>query len=528
MEIEMNPLVGHVKTLADLKSEIHRLRINSSPRTEMQGCPRVPNSLLQSDSMGSEPSNFHHYEPMVMSLGPYHHGDSNLVRGEKIKLLLAVDFLNYLKDGESCRIDNQPVERPVHQPVEQPVDQPLEQPTDQPLDRKTQIAVDELYRVINGLVIRLKGCYDKEFTEKYKDEEFSLMMLVDGCALLRYMIYACIDHGYNQEKFNIRYEDLSRLHRDALLLENQLPYQLLCELMDRFALWKRADWEELWLQFCGMTEFKAEAYSFLQKKFLLCSGQVTRLTPNSQIIKRRRRPILDEESGSVLDREHSHLLDLYLKKVLRANHSSPTCGEDSSSGMGSIEDVKEQFMASFRNVKELMAAGIRIKPSHTRYLSDISFTSYGITACLRLPSITIDESTKTLFFNFIAWEMSSNQPHDFISYLRFLDSLIDNADDIKELQSAGVLQNSLGTHEEVADFFNTVSAKLVSNFRAYSDVRGKIRKHLKSHRSSKVKRWLTECLDIHFGSPWTIIAWGGAALILFFTAVQTYFAAFSH
>ena len=118
--------------------------------------------------------------------------------------------------------------------------------------------------------------------------------------------------------------------------------------------------------------------------------------------------------------------------------------------------------------------------------------------------------------------------HDFIPYLRFLDSLIDHADDIKELQSAGVLQNYLGTHEEAAEFFNTVSANLESNPRTYINVIVKIRKHLKSHRNSRLKRWMTQCLDTYFGSPWTIIAWVGAAWVLFFTGVQTYFSAFSH
>ena len=72
--------------------------------------------------------------------------------------------------------------------------------------------------------------------------------------------------------------------------------------------------------------------------------------------------------------------------------------------------------------------------------------------------------------------MSSDVPHDFISYLCFLDSLIDHADDVKELQSTGVLQNYLSTHEQVAEFFNTVSTNLESNFYAYNDVRVKIQK----------------------------------------------------
>ena len=185
-------------------------------------------------------------------------------------------------------------------------------------------------------------------------------------------------------------------------------------------------------------------------------------------------------------------------------------------------------MASLRNVKQLMEAGIHIKRSPTRHLRDISFRLNDITTCLRIPPITIDSSTKAMFLNLIAYEMSLDVPHDFISYLRFLDFLIDHANDVRELQSIGILQNNLGTHEEVTIFFNTVSTNLESNFHAYKYVRVKIRKHLQSHYNSKAKMWMTQCLDTYFGNPWTIIAWVGAFFALFLTVVQTYYTVFPH
>ena len=204
-----------------------------------------------------------------------------------------------------------------------------------------------------------------------------------------------------------------------------------------------------------------------------------------------------ESAGNKLESKPCHhLLDLFQRNFLGEEHSSslgnqtgneklegtlssssPLLSKTDKSGgkVGrvSIRDVKE-VMASFRNVKELMDVGIRIKRSPTYHLRDISFRSNGITACLRIPPITIDSSTKAMFLNLIAYEMSSDVPHDFISYLRFLDSLIDHADDVRELQSIGILQNNLSTHEEVAIFFNTVSTNLESNFHTYKDVRVKI------------------------------------------------------
>ncbi|KAJ9681542.1 hypothetical protein PVL29_020422 [Vitis rotundifolia] len=494
----------HLRTLADLKSKFGQSP--SSPTSSKLQCPKVPKKL-RADVVGrknpTDVKDEDYYAPKLISLGPYYHGESHLADGERLKLKLAEGYILAIAWSR---------------------------------DKSVEESVDSIYHIISDRIDELKGCYDyqessyddQKSRKKYKDDEFTAMMLVDGCALLRYIICVCL--GGDHEDYDIRYQDLSLLHQDALLLENQLPYQLLQELMKMVDPESANDvWTVLFQEFFGMIDesffqeflgIKEKEYSFLPKMKNYCCRP---FLPIIQIINRKPKPKPDKEL-----RLCHHLLDLYRRNFLGDERSSDSEAEIGKKGLGSVGDVKEQVMASFRNVKELMAAGIRIKPSPTRYLRDISFTSYGITAYLRLPPITIDKSTRTIFFNLIAYEMSSDVPHDFISYLRFLDSLIDHADDVKELQSAGVLQNNLGTHEEVAAFFNTVSANLESNFRAYKDVRKRIRKHLKNHYNSKLKMWMTQCLDTYFGSPWTIIAWVGAALALFLTAVQTYFSVFPH
>ncbi|XP_034709695.1 UPF0481 protein At3g47200-like [Vitis riparia] len=479
----------HSRTLADLKSKFRRSP--SLPSSSKLQCPKVPKKL-RADVKDED-----YYAPKLISLGPYYHGESKLENGETLKLKLAEAYI------QLCHS-----------------------------------TVDEIYGTISHSISKLRGCYDAESTKKYKDDELTIMMLVDGCALLSYIVCVCL--GGDHEDFDMRYQDLSLLHQDALLLENQLPYQLLQELMKMMGGSESANeaWTVLFQEFFGMIDesffleffgIKEKEYSFLPKMKNYCCRLFLAIEPKPDE-ESKTKP--DEESKTKPDEESKtkchHLLDLYRRNFLGDERSSTTLSkaEIGKKGPGSVGDVKDQVMASFRNVKELMAAGIRIKRSPTRHLRDISFRSNGITACLRIPPITIDNSTKAMFWNLIAYEMSSNVEHDFISYLRFLDSLIDHADDVKELQSAGLLQNNLGTHEEVAEFFNTVSADLESNFHAYKDVRVKIRNHLKSHYNSRLKVWMKQCLETYFGGPWTIPAWVGAALALFLTAVQTYFSVF--
>ena len=184
---------------------------------------------------------------------------------------------------------------------------------------------------------------------------------------------------------------------------------------------------------------------------------------------------------------------------------------------------------SYKNVQELKAVGIHFKPSKTGFLKDISFTSYfGITGCLKLPSITIDSSTMIIFLNLTTQESSSNRNEfSIISYLWFLDSLIDNWEDVKELQAAQVLHNFVGNKKEVAQFFNHVCGQLIPDLNIYKDVKQQIQKHVEGHHSSKVLTWFTQCKNTYFSRPWSVIALVGALLGLFLTAVQTYISVYS-
>ncbi|KAK5787186.1 hypothetical protein PVK06_041839 [Gossypium arboreum] len=88
---------------------------------------------------------------------------------------------------------------------------------------------------------------------------------------------------------------------------------------------------------------------------------------------------------------------------------------------------------------------------------------------LRLPPITVNDST----MNLIAYEMCLDFKNDFTvtSYMCFLDLLIDNAEDVKDLRDASILYNRLGSDEEVAKLFNKMNTDLVPNPMIYREVK---------------------------------------------------------
>ncbi|KAJ7976657.1 hypothetical protein O6P43_006409 [Quillaja saponaria] len=185
--------------------------------------------------------------------------------------------------------------------------------------------------------------------------------------------------------------------------------------------------------------------------------------------------------------------------------------------------VPKSSWSSYRSAKELKTVGIHLRPSRTHCFTNVEFVSYFLYAKLTLPPITIDDSTKSMLLNLIAYETcpdASDYVFSVTSYVCFMDSLIDNPEDVKELRSKGILLNCLGSDEQVAELFNEIANDLVPNPKAYNDVKMQIEKHY----NSKFKIWVAEWLHNHFSSPWTISAFFGAFSAIVLSFIQTYYA----
>ncbi|KAJ0078811.1 hypothetical protein Patl1_22864 [Pistacia atlantica] len=98
------------------------------------------------------------------------------------------------------------------------------------------------------------------------------------------------------------------------------------------------------------------------------------------------------------------------------------------------------------SAKDLKAVRFRFRPSKTSLLTDVDFKSGYLTGTLKLPPICIVNSTKYMLLN-----------------ICLMASLIDHAEEVKELLSGGVLQNFLGSDQQVADLFNEMGYTLVSH-----------------------------------------------------------------
>ncbi|KAG5252733.1 UPF0481 protein [Salix suchowensis] len=180
----------------------------------------------------------------------------------------------------------------------------------------------------------------------------------------------------------------------------------------------------------------------------------------------------------------SHFLELFHMHFLDKNapvDSSKTC------------------LYRYHPAMELRRVGIHFNPSKTSKFTDVQFKPTWLAGRLQIPPLTIDDSTKSLLLNWVAYEacLGDNDKLWVTSYICFMDSLIEQPEDVRVLRSQGILLITLGSEDEVAKLFNEVANYLVPNPRAFN----KVKKDIESHCRNTFKRWI-----LHYKGPvYTVI-----------------------
>ncbi|KAI4346843.1 hypothetical protein L6164_007707 [Bauhinia variegata] len=154
------------------------------------------------------------------------------------------------------------------------------------------------------------------------------------------------------------------------------------------------------------------------------------------------------------------------------------------------------------NIRELKTSAIRVEKQKNISLKNISFSSSFFSGKLHLPPLVLNDSTVSTLLNLLAYEMCPLFKNEFeiCSYLKFLDLLTDYPDCLKEIRSSGILQNSLGSNDQVVELLNTISSGLVHNPTLYSGLKHEVEKHYKK----RLGMWIAlHIIDIfqHHGAP---------------------------
>jgi len=411
--------------------------------------PKVPRLLRQIQS------NQKCYDPSLVSIGPYHHGKPELRDMEKLKVTFTSKFVD---DSGIC--------------------------------------IEDFYCKVAEVAIDARRCYAEDSTDEFDDEKFTQIMFLDGCFILQFIFFLL----RRPEDLKMPGHQVVLVKRDLLLLENQLPFQVIWSLMNlRFGKGEEGGGNKLindFIRHIRALPPQQESFKEMIKKF---AGKCIWKQPQ-------------KTWGNKETEEHQpvHLLGLlhtdHINKEACSHCSTRSCD-----------------WYSYRSSKDLRKVGIRFRPNWTNAYSDVEFKSSVRGSKLILPPITIEESFKSVLLNLIAYETCCDASGELwvTSYACFLDSLIQDVEDVKVLQSEGVL-NIFVREQEVADLFNQMSRNLVPNPYAYSDVKRRI----ELDRKSIIKKWVAEWMHTYFSSPWSFIALVAATFTIVLTGIQSYFAIF--
>ncbi|KAH1084267.1 hypothetical protein J1N35_024028 [Gossypium stocksii] len=354
--------------------------------------------------------------------------------------------------------------------------------------KKIGVDADTLYNNMKAEMDDLKKCYDPKELENYSNdnEKLAWMFFVDGCAILQaiYMRYGTYDDFYAiYGQVFIKNDLLTFVYSDLLLLENQIPFRVL----------------ELLTSSSDGEEFMNAIIRFIDD---------TVITPAE-----------DSDWWPQQEGERIHLLHLLRVRLLLDKENQLLCRFPFyiEHRFSNEARTKRCHSHTIGNIKELKKTGIWFKASEASCLTDISCNRIFFFGKLCLPPISVDDST----INLIAYEMCPDFDNGFTvtSYMCFLDLLIDEADDVKDLRAAAILYNGWGSDEEVAKLFNKMNTDLVPSPMIYSEVKRKIHNHCKT-------TWINHAAQgyhTYFSSPWAFLAFVGAITALLLGALQTYY-----
>lgn len=172
----------------------------SSPKRKR--IPRVPQELL------SMKDSQEYFEPAVISLGPYYHGNSKYERMEPVKRNIVRQFFV-----------------------------------------KWRAPIKDIYDKIHNQIKEVRDYYEEQSTDRVADEELTFMMLIDGALLFVCLLYPSSFYP------EVTVTERKSFLRDLVLLENQIPFMVIKVFVESI--------RGLNHPFCSLSDAAVLTYPFL-------------------------------------------------------------------------------------------------------------------------------------------------------------------------------------------------------------------------------------------------------------------------
>ncbi|KAJ3696981.1 hypothetical protein LUZ61_000686 [Rhynchospora tenuis] len=433
---------------------------------------RVPDHIRQ--------KNKQLYEPRMVSIGPYYHGNVAFQAMEKHKW-------RYLRDY---------------------------------LSRNTRNNIEHCITELRGLDPRARRCYFEEV--KLQSDEFLKMMLLDGCFIIEFLMkwYSGVP---DDAIFNVGWV-LPIIRNDLLLLENQIPFFVIQKLFN-------------------LLIFSDPALNPAEDNNSVVSSQVPKVPLVKMLLKYLSegkevgRPV-------IILIEIKHILHLYhlcyvpSRTVNKLSTKSFRIKEWLNpiklifvvlTFLGKLTLRRKPNPANGRvprtipSASQLQEAGIIFKSRKSENILDVKFQN----GTLEIPFVSIEDTRRSRLLNLVSFEQCNTKlGMDLTSYACFMGALFKTTRDVTLLQEKGIVDNLLATNEELVSFFNWLTEC------SYLDYEEHYLKDLfidvNRYYNSDWHKWRATLKRDYFTHPWSVISVTAAFVLLAFALLQTLYSILSY
>ena len=454
--------------------------------------------------------NSYGYLPTIVSIGPYHNGEEQLkwIQGHKEKFQTI--FVS-----------------------------------------KSGVGLDELTAAVGAKIEDIKKSYlDLLATVDEKEEkELKTMMVLDGCFLLTLFLTSEETFKEKNPILNMPWA-MATIRRDILLLENQIPLLVLQILLNRTKL-EEKNLEKIALRFFSPffkkvrpteprgnnaipakpesnMDIPAESSPDLKEKHLLDLIRKTFIPitepRGNNAIHAEPQINMDIPAESSPDFEGKHRLDLIrktfisiLKKVIPAE---PQINNASGSESGKHSSPEPLFL-KLKSAKTLYASGVKFKLKKVvNTFLDVTFEN----GVLQIPEIILDDFTSVVLLNCIAFEQFyGSLSTDITSYIMFMGCLVNSERDAAYLVQKGIIQNDLGTDDEVVQFFKRILKSYV--FDVEKSYLADVVREVSKYSSCWFHVGWAKAKQNYASSPWIFLSKLAGLALLLLTIAQVVLAA---
>ncbi|KAJ3673317.1 hypothetical protein LUZ60_006691 [Juncus effusus] len=406
------------------------------------------------------------YEPLMVSIGPHYRGKESLRVLEEHKWRFLQSFIG----------------------------------------RRKEVPVAAYVKKMRALEPLARRCYNESVS--LGTEEFSLMLLLDGCFILQYFLRLEKLEMSQVPEFNWTFESLQF---DLFLLENQIPFFVIHDL---YTLWAGAslDHENM----CPLCDLIYKCQPFHDKlswpkiscnkiKHLLhfyYECIVPKKTGNSN----HKMNSNSKHGQSVVSRKQRGLL-------LRSQFSrQPTKASSQKPPIGVIPCATNlhESGVSFKR---------KINPSD---MFDITFQN----GVMEMPRMVLNPYLRIIFTNLHAYEQTMSMTKGmFTSFTNLMDSLINTEKDVVLLEHYGIIDNMFQNEEEAATFFNELNdfGFMSVDEHQFLDLFREVQKYSESTWRRHIARFRHDYLS----TPWSSMSVFAGVVLLFLSVVQTIFTVYS-